>query len=625
MPPGTNPQTRSMGGRGNYNTPNLEADIRRLAKRHPGIKALGGVATTHAGSSGTHIIQGAWNPTYTEIGKRNADPRVATMNALQAQFEAEQAAKWQFNKWLSPTLQAYAAMNIYLREYRRNFLVRGSINALAFWTTKEGFDTEVEVPDQEGLTDEQIDQYRKKFNDVKNFVDTINKKVRLKAKLRTAQIKKKIYGRAGFEIEYGLDGKPSRLLALDSQIFIGTEPLIDSNWILRGFSYKGMGTSFTQPFYKPEECLYFTNNELEDDYQGLSDVEPILKESQLDDKIVREDLTEAATTMWAGVIVWLLDRSKLPNMSDGYVQGVMDSLTTAIMPGKHIATEAVWQPIPVKLQVDLNQLLAVQDSCERRIVGNFGVPRFMLNIEKELNRATAYAELEAFVDGPVTDAQEDLAYQVEQRWYDLLIRIFYKLKPDMPHEKLPCHIRHKWHEIRTTDWFQLIASVSTAYQAGWVDQEKAYDMMYNGPKSDFDPDELRDETTGEFQQKLPPHTMQPKGFGGGQPGLGPTMPPALAGSIKTTALSQVRGLRDQLRIILDRARSKEITKPDALTQGAKIVESYDEAILETSKRELQAQTGIALEKLPPEVYGRIRDFRNETMRAFQLVLNDISD
>jgi hypothetical protein len=519
----------SSGGRsGNYNTPNLERDIKRLSTKHPGIKQLGPVVKTHAGLTGSHVIQGALNPTYTEIGKANADPRVATYRALQAQFEAEQAAKWQFNKWLSPTLQAYAAMNIYLREYRRNFLVRGSINALAYWSTKEGFDTEVEVPDREGMTDEQIAQYRDKFKDVKNFIDTINKKVRLKAKLRVAIIKKKIYGRAAFEIEKGNDGVPTRLLGLDSQIFIGAEPLIDANWILRGFSYKGMGTSFAQPFYKPDEMLFFTNNELEDDWQGLSDIEPILKESQLDDKIVREDLTEAATTMWAGVVLWLLDRSKLPNLSDGEVQAVMDNHIASISPGKHVATESVWTPTPVDLRVNLLQLLAVQDSCERRIVGNFGVPRFMLNIEKELNRATAYAELEAFVDGPITDLQESLAAQVEEQWYDLLIRIFYKLKWDTPHDKLPCHLRHKWHEIRTTDWFQLIASVSTAYQAGWVDQEKAFEMMYNGPKTDFDPDQFKDEKTGEFKEQLPPHGQSPSGLGA-MPGTFPT-PPALAGS-----------------------------------------------------------------------------------------------
>ena len=514
---------------GTLNTSKIERDLARFARTHPGV-IPGSVAIARVGQNVVvRPVQSSANPTYNEIGKENANPLAMMRQVLQAEYIAMQASKWQFNKWLSPTLQAYAAMNIYLREYRRNFLVRGSINALAFWATKEGFETEVEVPDEDLKTEEQIAAYRKQFAPCKTFIDTINKKVRFKKHLRTALIKREIYGRSGAEIEYDLSGVPRRILNLDSQIFIGTEPLIDANWEVRGFSYKGMGTSFTQPFYQPWECLYFTKNELEDDLQGLSSVEPILKESQLDDKIVREDITEAATTMWAGIVVWLLDRSLLPNLSDTQVAALIDNLVNSIQPGKHVGTEAVWKPVQIKVQVDINSLLAVQDSCERRIVGNFGVPRFMLNIEKELNRATAYAELEAFVDGPISDIQEDMAEQIEDRWYDLLVRIFYKLKPTTPKEKLPCHIRHKWHEIRTTDWFQLVASVSTAYQAGWVDQEKAFEMMYEGPKSDFNPTNMKDET-GRFEQKLPPHAQQPKGGLGQQPGPGPTMPPALAGS-----------------------------------------------------------------------------------------------
>jgi hypothetical protein len=245
----------------------------------------------------------------------------------------------------------------------------------------------------------------------------------------------------------------------------------------------------------------------------------------------------------------------------------------------------------------------------------------MLNIEKELNRATAYAELEAFVDGPVTDAQEDLAYQVEQRWYDLLIRVFYHLKPDTPHEDLPVHVRHKWHEIRTSDWFQLIASISTAYQAGWVDQEKAYEMMYNGPKADFDPDQLRDEQ-GNVKQKLPPHATAPKGFGGGgQPGLGPTQPPALAGSLGTSALGLVKGVKLQLKGLLGRVSKGELSKADALSQADTIVKKYLESTKEVSRKELQAQTGVALDTLPPEIEERLRVFHTETMKAFELVLN----
>jgi hypothetical protein len=608
------------------NIAGIERDLKAFARKYPGIK-LGPMAIALPGMKGRTtpgVIRPPWNPTYTEIGSLNADPVQATRNILKAEFIAQQASKWQFNKWLSPTLQAYAAMNIYLREYRRNFLVRGSINARAYWATKEGFETEVEVPDDiEGEGQEAEQAYRDEYKDVKGFIDRTNKRVRFKKHLRIAMVKRLIYGRAGFEIEWR-GNAPSRLLSLDSQIFIGTEPIIDSNWDLRGFSYKGMGTSLSQPYYLPWECLYFTYNELEDDLQGLSAVEPILKEAQLDDKIVREDLTEAATTMWAGIVIWLLDRSKLPNLSDAEVQGVMDALIGSIQPGKQVATENVWTPVPVKVQVDLNALLAVQDSCERRIVGNLQVPRFMLNIERELNRATAYAELEAFVDGPVTDDQTEMAEQIEDRWYDLLIRAFYHLKPDTPHERLPCHVRHKWHEIRTTDWFQLIISVSTAYNAGWIDQEKAYEMMYEGQGTDFNPDDLRDEQ-GEFHAKLPPHATQPRGsvgqIGAG-PGLGPITPPTLAGSIVPIADRYQRTAKLQLKGLLNKVQQGSMTEATALDEAGKICDKYLARIVEASKEEFTRQTGVQVEKMPPELEAQMAEWKTQTMKAFQLVLAD---
>jgi len=614
----------ASGGNQVVNTPNLQRDIERLIKKHPGLKQLGHAVTIHAGRTGTHTINLPHNPTYSEIGIESSDLQGSTLRALQTQFEAEQASKVMFNKWLSPTLQAYAAMNIYLREYRRNFLIRGSINTIAYWATKEGFETSVEPPNPEGMTDEELAKFRDEHADLKNFIDRINKKVRFPYKLRVAIIKQKIYGRAGFEIEYDNKGLPIRLLGLDSQLFIGIEPLVDTNWILRGFSFRGMGSSFEQPFYKPNEALFFTNDELEDDWQGLSEIEPVLKEAQLDDKIIREDITEAATTMWAGQMVWLLDRSKLPNLSDGEVQAVMDNHIASIRPGKHIATEDVWKAVPAELRVNLLQLLAVQDAVERRIVGNFGVPRFMLNIEKQLNRATAYAELEAFVDGPITDLQTTLKGKIESQWYDLLTRIFFKAKPDTPLETLPAHVSHNWNEIRTTDWFQLITSVSAAYGAGWIDQEKAFEMMHDGQKTDFDPDQLKDDLTGEVKHQLPPHAQNPGGSTGFNraPGLLP-MPPMLADSTASTkATSQERGLKHQLRGILVKVRQGNLTEAHALVQAGKLIENHEQRVRDASLQELQAQTGMKLDSVPPEVAHHLRTWHDETMKAFQLVLAD---
>ena len=52
--------------------------------------------------------------------------------------------------------------------------------------------------------------------------------------LFVAQVKRSIFGKSGFEIEYASDGSPSWLLSVDSQRI---KPDVDENWKLVGYKY----------------------------------------------------------------------------------------------------------------------------------------------------------------------------------------------------------------------------------------------------------------------------------------------------------------------------------------------------------------------------------------------------
>jgi len=378
------------------------------------------------------------------------------------------------------------------REYRRNWLVRRAVNTLAFWTTKEGFDTKLELTvKQKGLTKDQEDRLIEPYSYVKDYVDDVNTTVNLDDALRTAQIKRSIFGRSAFEIE-GTITNPTRLIPLDSTLI---EPLIDKNWYLKGYSYAGQG-SLISPYYLPNEVLYFTLNDFEGDLKGLSDIEPIVPDCTLYDKIIREDLTEALTVLWAGIVLYLLDRSKLGTISDAKVQEIINDFVAMIKPGKSIAAENVWSAQVIDVHPDLAQILQVMDNIERGIVGCLGVPRYMLNLKVEgWSRANAYAELESFVDGTVTDAQRSLRRQVEAQWYTPLIqtRIARKeaklLRPVRYGQKikLPIRLLHVWRETRTADWFELfrVVTIGNNGNTGWISEEKAYEIMTKGKSTDF--------------------------------------------------------------------------------------------------------------------------------------------
>jgi hypothetical protein len=384
--------------------------------------------------------------------------------------------------------QTYRGMNRYYREYRRNFLVRKAIESLAYWCVKEGFDTLLEPgPDQGRFDSEEArENFLKQYLQVKDYVDKINFDVNLDQALRIAVIKMKVYGGAAFEVEFERGGrpwasKPLRLIPLDPEQI---KPEIDGDWRLIGFTYQGR-----EGFYRPDEILYFVNSDIEGGMEGLSDVEPILKEAELDDKILREDLAEAASTLWAGIAVHTLQTEKLPEwVTQEQVQKIIDEHIAELKPGKHVATTDQWQIQIVDIKPDLDQLLNIIDKVERRIVGNFQVPRFMLNIERELNRATAYAELEAFIEGPVTDIQRILKRTLEAQWYPRLVRQALKVNS----HNLPVVVKHRWRQIRTADWFELVRAASQAYDGGkgWVDRKKIYEMMRDGTATRFDPAEI---------------------------------------------------------------------------------------------------------------------------------------
>ncbi len=382
-------------------------------------------------------------------------------------------------------VDAYKGMDKRYRQYRSDSLVRGCINSLALWATKEGFDTVIE-PVQQGLTPEQEQQVINQYLGLKAHVDRINQRVNLDHVLRAAIIKAKIWGKAGFEIEYDPKSKePSRLISLPLLSQYDLRPHVDEDWNLQGFWWRGQ-----VDFYKPGDILYFVNSAIESDYEGLSDIEPILDDLETRGKIRQEDLKEAATTLWAGVAIHSLDVDRLPaGLTQADVQAIIDEHVAALRPGKHIATDNRWSITVVDLKPDLQKLIEVKKELDQEIIGNFQVPKFILNRSEQVNRATSYSQLEAFVDGPISDIQRWIKRTIESQWYDQLARAFLKIPEG---QELPIRVRHRWREIRTTDFFQLLNAVANAYNGGLgiLDKQKGYELLREGPSAKFDPTEL---------------------------------------------------------------------------------------------------------------------------------------
>ena len=320
----------------------------------------------------------------------------------------------------------YAGMDPDYRWFRQDELARKSITTNASFATRSGFETILEPADANPELKEKIDQ--------------INKQLNLDHALYTAQIKRDIYGKAAFEIIRDKQGTPEKLLSLQSTKI---KPDLDEDWNHTGFTYKAK-----KGFYQPEDVLYFTNLEIESDLQGLSELEPLRTILHTRHIILRENLPEIARTLWAPYVVVKADTSGLPLEE---AEQVVETLAGVARAGKSIAINESVEATVINLTPDIQGLTRLLEKLEEAITANFGIPRFLLGRPVE-NRATAYAELEAYVNGPITGIQRYLRREVERQLYDPITEQYLKAKNQTPNS---ARVKHLWNPISSTDLLQL--------------------------------------------------------------------------------------------------------------------------------------------------------------------------
>ncbi len=378
-----------------------------------------------------------------------------------------------YHETSTPTTSVYyEGMHGDYRWFRQDELVRRCVLANAFFSTMTaGFETVLEAVRPSVEPEDYI------F--VKERVDEVNRRVNLDRVLFVAQVKRSVYGKAGFEVIRGEDGYPAWLLSLQSPRL---RPNLDRDWGLTGFGYEGR-----EGFYGPEDVLFFANLQLEADLEGLSDVEPIRDVCKARHDLLREDFPEIVRTLWAPYTILQADTSGL---SEEEAARAVEELASVARAGKSIAVNESVTPTVVKVTPDIGGLCALLERLEQAIIGNFGTPRFLLGRPME-NRATAYAELEAYVRGPVAHVQRYFKREVERQWYDRLAREAL-LEEGVVGEDLPVRVKHVWNPVRVSDVYEMAKAVSALWGSHGMGAlsgrlEKAWEMM------GWDPSELEED------------------------------------------------------------------------------------------------------------------------------------
>ena len=392
----------------------------------------------------------------------------------------------------------YENMDVNYRWFRQDELVRRCIviNS-AYSTMVAGFETELEpvvdISDKVARA-----AFLEKFKYVKDYVDAVNKRVNLDQVLFVAAVKCSIYGKAGFEkILQSPNGSPSWLLSLQCASKVGgkLEPRVNDNWELEGFKFNG------KDIYDSAEILYFINLELENDFLGLSDVEPVVSTCKARNFLLERDFPKITERMWAPFVHMQADTE---GMTDAEEDNFLNSLIDTAEAGASTAFNRKVTSTVVSMNINLAGLVQLCDKFEETIIRNFGTPRFLINKTPE-NRATAYVEFEAFVNGPIAFRQRYLKRTLESsQWYDWLVGLALKEKGFVG--DVPVKVKHVWKPIRASDINDMATAVTNLYAGGLgilADfPEIAFEMM-GWPKENLIEWQKK-------QQQSPPPSSQPK-------------------------------------------------------------------------------------------------------------------
>ena len=249
----------------------------------------------------------------------------------------------------------YEGMPEGYRWFRRDELLRKCVVTNAYFATMSaGFETVLEATGDADPED---------YAFVKERVDEFNKRVNMDLILFVAQVKRSIHGKAGFEIVLDGDRDPSRLISLQSDRL---KPNVSKDWRLTGFRYEGR-----DGFYDPEEVLYFVNLQLEADYEGLGDVEPVVNICRARYELLGENFPEIVRTLWAPYVVLRADTAGL---SKEDADRAVDDLADVVRAGKSIAVNESVEADVVDHTPDISGLCELLDRLDQAINANFGTP-----------------------------------------------------------------------------------------------------------------------------------------------------------------------------------------------------------------------------------------------------------
>ena len=318
-----------------------------------------------------------------------------------------------------------------------------------------GFDTKLESPIP--LSEEEMVRFEAKYAHVKAYVNSVNKLVNFDDVLFSTCINMMLYGKAAFEIVREVESKSIvKLVKLPTYNSTekGLQPIVErgelKRFVLRIKEKQGVLDTAKEVKFARSKVLYFVNNDIDADWQGISDMQMLVSNCIIRAELDR-NIPQVLRRIHDPYVMASVDTSGnmfYSTTAEGQkeeLQNQLKSLLEGFDSGSNVVTNNKVTATVMQLKIDLPGLIAFDREREDKIIAHFGVPRFLVN-RPDVNRATAESEFTAFVSGTVATRQRRLKRVIERDWYDMLVRQCLGLSED---EDLPVLVKHVWRQSET--------------------------------------------------------------------------------------------------------------------------------------------------------------------------------
>jgi hypothetical protein len=338
--------------------------------------------------------------------------------------------------------------------------------------------------------------------DLQEFIDNTDRVTRLYPSLQKPLKSSYIFGRSALWIQKTPDGildlkmpagSPLALKPLNSR-YLGQVKINTVNWNISEVEYNDPQAKMTKDgdpnkefkddggaaqqnssgdsttWLPIEDLIYFTrddDNIVGDSlHYGLSTVQTILALSEENRRINQRVMPEIHESMWGGSALWTFP---------GWSSADITTFLATIKPGKNITVNSPDVSVEnIALQYDEANLLSVRDSNEKKILGAFGVPDFLLNIKAASAQKTMGDELIAFQESIIESERAWIRDILDEYWYRRLLNTYF---PEDQYIHIKLKVVTEFKNISFESFFEKALALETLVSNKLMTQKEARELL----------------------------------------------------------------------------------------------------------------------------------------------------